>query len=276
MRCLRSWLTQKYDGEKDFIFSLQDPKDPALTLLESLKNEFQFKIVVNPVKNGFSGKGSNLYYGFQETRFENIVFADSDIFINEQTLAKIMGQLQDNSTLVSCLPVHIEPNNIWSNIYTYIWNTPLVCLWGPSMISRNSIGAAGGVLAFKKKLLEKIGGVHSFAGYLAEDLIFGELVKQTGGKLTLGPKVFSPVERQSFNKFKNNLRRAHLIGLNFSKKSKSASFIGMFLGYSYTIFPLCALIFWNIQFLRFWGLFILTRFLFLIPFKLLSEKKIER
>lgn len=272
-KCIGSWLSQDIDGELEFIFSLQDRNDPALVFLNSLPEKFKAQIIINDVMNGFSGKGSNLHQGYAKAKNEIIIFIDSDILAEQGTLSKILSLIKDDKTLVSCLPLHINPQNIWACIYTYIWNIPLVCLWAPSMISNKSIGVAGGVVAFNRRLLEGIGGVQAFAGYLAEDLMFGELVKKANGSLVLGPKVFSPVEKQSFSKLKNNMRRAHLIGIHFSKASKPISILGMLIGYTYSILPFVFLLTFNFIFLQVWLGFVFIKALLLIFLRLQLEKK---
>ena len=272
-KCIGSWLSQKIDGEVEFIFSLQDKNDPALFFLRSLPEKFKTQIIINDVMKGFSGKGSNLYHGYAQAKNEIIIFVDSDILVEQGTLAKILSLIHDDKTLVSCLPLHINPQNIWAHIYAYIWNIILVCLWAPSMISNRSIGVAGAVVAFNRRVLENIGGVQAFAGYLAEDLMFGELVKKTEGTLVLGPEVFSPVEKQSFSKLKNNLRRAHLIGIHFSKASKSISIFAMLIGYAYSILPFAFLLTFNLILLQTWLGFVLIKALLLILLWFQLEKK---
>lgn len=103
---LKSWLDQNYEGKKQFIFSLQDQTDPALNVLKELSKHYTFEVTVNPVRSGFSGKGSNLYYGLEKALHSTIIFSDSDILAEPQTLNKIIGLIQNSKTLVSCLPVH--------------------------------------------------------------------------------------------------------------------------------------------------------------------------
>lgn len=139
----------------------------------------------------------------------------------------------------------------------------LACVWAPSMMDNNSVGVAGGVLGFKRNLLDSIGRVKGFSNYLAEDLIFGALVKKAGGNLVLGPAVQSPVAKQSFWQLIQNMKRAHLIAIHFSWASFILSFIGILIGYLYTVLPKVSLLKQDCFYLKMWSLFLTVRFIYL-------------
>ncbi len=88
-RAFRSWLEQEYPEQIQFIFSLQDSKDPALAILEQLKSEFTFEVIVNPVRVGFSGKMSNLVHGLEKSEYETL--ADIFSFTWNQILTQVVG-----------------------------------------------------------------------------------------------------------------------------------------------------------------------------------------
>ncbi len=262
-KCVRSWVTQTYSGTIQFIFSFQDKNDPAIELIQELSKDLNAVICINERLEEYSGKCSNLHYGYLSAKNEIIVFSDFDMEVSKSTLTKIIHQLENDRTLVSCLPVHIQAASAPAKIYSYIWNSVLACLWAPSMIDEKSVGVAGGVLAFNRNLLDAVGGVKNFSNYLAEDLIFGDLVKKAGGNLVLGPAVQSPVAKQSFRQLIQNMKRAHLIAIHYSSVSFILSFIGILIGYLYTVLPIVSLLRQDYFYLKMWSLFLIVRFFYL-------------
>ena len=218
-KCFRSWLTQTYDGEVQFIFALQQEDDRALEILGRLRKEFEFEVTVNSVKEGFSGKASNLFYGIQLARHEILVLSDADILASRQTLQRLVGALHSSAAdIVSCIPRHTEARNIWAKIYATAWNFAIFYLWAPAILARRPTGAAGGTLALTKSSLRRLGGMESIQNFLAEDLKLGQNALKAGLLLGLGPVVDSPVGILPFEDLLDKLSRANLVAIHMFPK----------------------------------------------------------
>lgn len=231
----RSWLCQKYSAKIDYIFSFQDPLDPAIEIVKKLKSFHQnIQILINPIREGFSGKASNLFYGVQESRSEFLIFSDSDMLAEPDTVIEIVARASKSKSIVSCYPIHTESENIWSSIYSTLWNGTLVGLWAPAMIKNKSPGVAGGTVGFYKDDLLAIGGVEAFENYVAEDLKMGALFKEKGFQLELGPRIESKVGSMRFIQYWNALMRASFVSWNTESGGKFRSILFHLFAYSYS------------------------------------------
>jgi ceramide glucosyltransferase len=215
-RNFHSWLIQDYEGEVQIIFSLQREDDPALPLLNALATRHPLEITVNPVKEGFSGKTSNLHHALRGSRHDLLIFSDADIWAPPDTIRKIVRLLEEGCDLVSCLPKHVDMENIWGHLYGLLWNVVLLMLWAPQRLAGRDLGIAGGVVGLRKGTLDRLGGIDAFKDYLAEDLAIGKAAQQEGLAIALGPVVTSSVGRLRFRQLYDKAIRAHLVSIHMA------------------------------------------------------------
>lgn len=204
----RSWLSQEYPTKIEFIFSFQDPEDRSIPIVRELMDELpshNIKILINPIRDGFSGKTSNLFYGVEAASHEFLILSDADMMAKPFTIQDIVLRAEGNKSVVSCLPIHHSAVGLWSHLYMTLWNAVIVGLWAPTVVRFSPPGLSGGTVGFYKSDLEKIGGVERFASYIAEDIKKGVLFKDAGYRIELGPVIESKVgtltRRQCWNAF---------------------------------------------------------------------------
>ncbi|MEK6705756.1 MAG: glycosyltransferase [Bdellovibrionota bacterium] len=231
--CFRSWLKQNYTGHVQFIFSLQDPDDPALGVLGKLSKEFQFEVCINAVQPDLLGKTSNLDYGIRIAKHDLLIFSDADILAPPDTIRRIVDCLCGGTDLVSCLPTHMEARNTWARMYESAWNSGIYYLWAPSMLHGVPAGVAGGTVALSRRTLEKIGGIRSFGQYIADDLAMGKKAIEAGLKVGMGPEVFSPVGFIPFHILLEKFIRANLIFICMPPYNVFMGIITLFFSYAY-------------------------------------------
>ncbi|MBO8128140.1 MAG: glycosyltransferase [Peptococcaceae bacterium] len=210
----RSFCEQDYKGPYEIIFSLQDKSDPALPLLYKLKEKYSgvdIKIIVNPVKEGLTGKSSNLLYGARMARHPYLVFSDADMYVEKDFITKIVAPLLDHKVgLVSALPVHVDPKGLWALVYQLQLNGTVLAQWLP-YAGIFKLGVAGGTIAVRRDVLDEIGGIEAFGGYVAEDVKIGQMVVEAGYEVRVGPPVISPVGAKSYEDAVSLLARGALI-----------------------------------------------------------------
>ncbi len=80
--------------EYEVLFGVHDLNDPALSLVEKLREEFPRKnlqVVHCPALLGLNGKVSNLAQMLPQARFEHILINDSDILVERDYLSRVMA-----------------------------------------------------------------------------------------------------------------------------------------------------------------------------------------
>lgn len=197
---LRSFLEQDYPGPWEIIFSLQDPRDPALPLIHRLIREYpqrNIRLLINPVRPGFTGKTSNLYYGTEAARYPLLVWSDADMRAAPDFLRRLVAPLEDPQVgMVAAVPVHRGGHGLWDTLYRLQLNATILAQWVP-YVTLLPIGVSGGTLALRREVVEAIGGVMAFANYLLDDVRVGLLVRQAGYRIAIGPLLEAPVGGKS-------------------------------------------------------------------------------
>lgn len=193
----RNWLEQAPGVPYEVIFSLQDPQDPVLPLLQDLIARHPgvaARVIVNPVRAGMNGKASNLWHGVTAARYPTLVMADSDIFPPRDLLPRLLPPLRAPRVgVVACLPVAVGATNFWGGVNALGINLTLGMQWAPLHQLGMHMGVSGACFAIRRAVLERIGGVAAFGAYVAEDARMATLVRQAGYDAILGPTV--PLEQ---------------------------------------------------------------------------------
>lgn len=196
----KSFCCQRLPVPYELIFALQDPRDPALPLIEKLKKEHpevDIRVTVNPVKEPWTGKCSNLYYGVQLAKYDCLVFSDADMRVPPDFLSRLTSQLYGQGLgLVSALPIHVGAKGFWALIYMLHLNATILAQWLP-WASVFKLGVAGGTVAIKREVLAQIGGIEAIGDYVVEDVQLGFLVREAGYGIAIGPPVYSPVGQKT-------------------------------------------------------------------------------
>jgi ceramide glucosyltransferase len=180
----RSHCLQNYP-EYEIIFGVSDSADPAIGVVEQVKNEFPdraIRLVVCPEILGTNVKVSNLVQMARQARHDVFVVNDSDILVQPDYLLRLMNALSEtNVGLVTCLyrgrPVdtlgsRLEALGIGSDFSAGV------------LVAQEVEGGLrfglGSTLAFRKRDLEAIGGFESMLEYLADDYQLGARISGGG------------------------------------------------------------------------------------------------
>ncbi len=227
---LISWLSQSYKGPIQYIFSFQEKNDPAIRVVEKLKENFPDKdimIICNDIIEGLNGKSSNMKHGVLKAKHDILVFGDSDTRVLPTFISKMVGLLNDPKTgVASCAQMNVGGRDFWTRFFTYIQNCETVFHW--SFLTRVGVkvGANGAAFAIKRSILEEIGGIESFGSSLLEDMLLGNLLTERGYKVKVGPFIECYQDVVPKDKVLNYMRRS-TIGFRTLIKSELPLFIFM-------------------------------------------------
>ncbi len=199
----------------------------------------QLELLFNPVKPGYSGKMSNLYYGLKAAQYDFIVMSDSDTRASAMTIKQIASLWSQGAELITSLTRYRNADNLWGRIYAAFWNYEQIGFLAPS-IREHGRGAIGNTIAMTQETLQKLGGMEAFRDYVAEDMAMGAKAHELGIRVSLGPMIIgSPVGQMSLKSLLNKFSRAALFGITMKAGSETLRYVVL---YSYLIVLLLAAI----------------------------------
>jgi len=179
--------------EYEVIFSVQDSNDPALPLLERIRDEspsVPVRIVVDTDSAGPNGRLSNILNATRHATGEVLVYSDSDMRLEPAYLRTIVALLADPRVGVACTLYRAEgADNLFEALELLSLNTDFL----PSMVFATETGAAlacpGASQAIRRETLTLIGGLRPMAYTLVEDLELGRAVVAAGLTIAFTPHV---------------------------------------------------------------------------------------
>jgi len=189
MQNLVSFCEQDYPGPIQFLFGVHDSRDVALDVVRHVRGLFpdaDITVVSDARLYGPNRKMSNVLNMLPEARHDILVFADSDVAVEQNYLRRVLGELhQPGVGLVTCLYWGKPDAGFWGSLSADASNyqfLPGVVLGLASGMARPCFGQT---LAMRRATLEKIGGFSQFVHHLAEDHAIGEAVRLAGEKVVV-------------------------------------------------------------------------------------------
>ncbi len=188
-RAFRSHCLLDY-GEYEVLFGVSDPNEPALELVEKLREEFplrQLRVVHCPKELGLNGKVSNLAQMLPQARYEHVVINDSDIVVGRDYLLRVMAPLaRPEVGMVTTLYRGIAGGTLGSKLEALGLSTDFA---GGVLVARALEGgmrfALGATIATTKTVLAAIGGLEPLADYLGDDYELGARTAAAGYRVEL-------------------------------------------------------------------------------------------
>ena len=189
----RSHCVLDYD-EYEVLFGVSDLNDPALALVEKLREEFplrQLRIVHCPQALGLNGKVSNLAQMLPQARYQHIVINDSDIVVPRDYLQRVLAPLAKPGVgMVTTLYRAIAGKTLGSRLEALGLSTDFA---GGVLVARALEGGIrfglGATIATTKTVLREIGGLEPLADYLGDDYELGARAAEAGYKVELAEVV---------------------------------------------------------------------------------------
>jgi ceramide glucosyltransferase len=184
---LASFCQQEYP-EYQIIFGVQDPQDPSMEVVRQLIKDFpnlDIQVTASLHHLGANRKVSNLAHAVTKAKYDVLLLADSDVYVQPDYLRSVIQPLSDPTVgVVTCLYRSIAQG----------WVTTLEALSTPTeflpgvLVSTAMEGikfAMGQTIVIRRSVLEEIGGFAAIADYLADDFQLGFLPAQAGYTVVL-------------------------------------------------------------------------------------------
>ena len=188
---LESFLGQDYAGPVQMVCGVQDPDDPALAAVESLRRvhpDADIAVVVDPTLHGANRKVSNLINMLAQARHDVLVLSDADIVVRPDYLARVAAALVEPGVgAVTCYyrgQARAGPASVLAAMgvsYGFM----------PNVILGVALGLAspcmGSTIAIRRQTLEAIGGLEALNDVLMDDYDMGRAVRAQGWRVALPP-----------------------------------------------------------------------------------------
>ena len=202
-RNLSTACRQNYP-DYEVIFAVQSDRDPALAVIEKIKNDFRnvrIKVVVDSTEVGINGKVNNLHNALQHATGSVLVISDSDMHLAPDYLEQIVNPLKEQRVGIACTLYQAwRPDNILESMELLTYNSDFL----PSMLfaylTRSSIVCPGATLAIRTDVLKDVGGLEPLGDYFVEDFELGRQVVNKGYQIIMLPyTVNMQVDLRSFS-----------------------------------------------------------------------------
>ncbi len=180
--------------EYEVLFGVNDPNDPALALVEKLREEFphaKLQVVYCPQRLGLNGKVSNLAQMLPQARYEHIIINDSDILVPRDYLLRVLAPLaQPQVGMVTTLYRGLAGSTLGSKLEALGLSTDFT---GGVLVARALEGGIrfglGATIATTKTVVREIGGLEPLVDYLGDDYELGARAAAAGYEVRLADVV---------------------------------------------------------------------------------------
>jgi ceramide glucosyltransferase len=189
----RSHCLQNYP-DYELIFGVSDPDDPAIELVERLKQEFPqraIRLMICPKNLGANTKVSNLAQMLPSARHDLLLVNDSDIRVEPDYLRRVVPPMADPKVgMVTCLYRGVASPTLGSRLESLGISTDFCAgVLAASQIEGGIRFGLGSTLVFRRSDLEAIGGFEAFVDYLADDYEVGNRIAMQGLEVKLSEVV---------------------------------------------------------------------------------------
>jgi ceramide glucosyltransferase len=190
-RCLASFCRQRYPAPVQIVFGVEEAADAAIPLVQRLQAAFpgdKIELRIDPRAHGGNRKISNLANIAGLADHDIVVLSDSDIEVDPDYLARVVGELQQPGIgAVTCLYHGISGTRAWARLSALAINAQFL----PSVIvgvtCRLAQPCFGATIALRREMLARVGGLEQFADALADDYSIGEAVRSMGAEVAISP-----------------------------------------------------------------------------------------
>lgn len=186
-----SFVTQDYAGPVSIVFGVADPEDPAVAVVQALREahpEAAIKLVVDGRQHGANRKISNLINMDAGEGGDIVVLADSDIRVERDYLARLVGALEAPGTgAVSCLYRGRPEPGSWAALSALGIDTGFLPNAALGIVFGLAKPCFGSTIALRRETLARIGGFEPLGDQLADDYALGAAVRASGLSVAFPP-----------------------------------------------------------------------------------------
>lgn len=171
----------------EIVFCVAEERDPVVPLIRRLISEHPqvpARLLFGNDRISINPKLNNLVKGWHAARHDWLVMTDSNVLMPPDYLDQLLERWRPDSGLVSSPPAAIRPQGVGADLECAFLNT-YQARW---QLIADALGTAygqGKTIMWRRKQLERAGGIAALAAEPAEDAAFTKLVRAAGKKARL-------------------------------------------------------------------------------------------
>ena len=181
---LQSFCEQDYAGPVQIVFGVHGPDDGAIAVVRELQRanpRLDINLVIDGRVHGENRKVSNLINMSRAISHPIVVLSDSDIKVNRDYLDRVVERLSRPQVgFVTCLYTGGDTGSVWSILAAMGINYQFL----PNVTAGLRLNMAepcfGATVAFRREVLEQIGGFEVLTNQLADDYDLGREIRRAG------------------------------------------------------------------------------------------------
>lgn len=193
---LESFFRQDYP-EFELVFGARSGDDPALRVVEEIRQHYpqvDCRVILSGPPVWPNAKVFSLDKMIAATSNDCLIITDSDVDVAPDFLRNIVPPLLNPKTgLVTCLCRGVPARGLWSTLEALGMSVELSSgVLVADMMEGMRFGL-GAVLATRRDVLKKIGGIAACADYYSDDFVLGNLAWAAGYEVVLSHHIVGHV-----------------------------------------------------------------------------------
>jgi ceramide glucosyltransferase len=185
---IESFFVQDYPAF-EIIFGCRTAADPAVVVVERLCARYPqvaARVVLSGEPQWPSAKVWSLDKMIAASTCPYLVISDSDILVRPDFLRNVIPPLLEaDNGLVTCLYQGVPADGLWSGLEALGMSVEMPSGVVIADMMEGMQFALGSVMAVRRDVLEKIGGISSTAEYYSDDFVLGNRVYAAGYRVVL-------------------------------------------------------------------------------------------
>ncbi|MBN2480357.1 MAG: glycosyltransferase [Bacteroidales bacterium] len=180
----RSFCEQDYPNDYEIVFCVENRTDPAIPLISKVISEYPERdirlIFSDPEDRRRFGKIKNMIAGLMESKYEVIMFSDSDVHAPKTFIRKSVRCFNNPKTGLAFNPPLAEGAEDWTaamlNMAVNENTINLALLY----FFIKGFGAVGTTMTIRKKVIDEIGGLDQFGRQVTDDIPLARAIYKKG------------------------------------------------------------------------------------------------
>jgi ceramide glucosyltransferase len=185
----RSFCRQDYGGDRELLFCVEEPSDPAVPVIRRLIEAYpdeRIRLIFSDAADAPSfGKLKNMIVGCAESSYDVLVFSDSDARVPPTFLRDTVACTSDPALGIAFGVPGYAGCEDWPAALTSVSVNELALRITTLHVLGLFDGAIGTTMVARKEVIEEIGGLEQLGWHIADDIQLARLIRRRGYRIHL-------------------------------------------------------------------------------------------